>query len=155
MLNKRQAGMTLIELIIAIMILSIGVGGVLVVYKTTSRTSVDPVIQKQALAIAEGMMEEIQRMPFAINGIPPVTGCARNTYDDVRDYNGYSTTDACDVLGNVRAPKYAVAVTVVLGANPNFPNVAANNLLQITVTVTSGTYSVSVVGWRTNYAQFL
>jgi MSHA pilin protein MshD len=147
--------MTLIELIIAIMILSIGVGGVLVVYNSTTRSSADPLIQKQTLAIAEGLMEEIQRMPFAPTAPNTLTGCARNAFNDVRDYNGYNCSNATDVLGNIRVPGYAVTVTVATGANPAFPNVPANDLLQITVKVERTPYSTILVGWRTNYAQFL
>lgn len=155
MCARAQAGMTLIELIIAIMILSIGVGGVLVVYNSSTRSSVDPLIQKQTLAIAEGVMEEIQRMPFAQTAPNTLTGCARNTFNDVRDYNGYDCSNATDVMGNIRVQDYRVTVTVASGANPAFPNVPANDLLQITVKVERTPYSTTLVGWRTNYAQFL
>ncbi|UGQ48372.1 type IV pilus modification PilV family protein [Massilia endophytica] len=152
---KPQKGTTLVELIIAITILSVGIGGILVVYNTTTRNSANPVIQKQMVAVAEGMMEEIQRMPFAVSANTAPVGCARDTYNDVRDYNGYSSANACDINGNVRLANYAVAVTVVSGASTSFPSIPAADLLSITVTVSSGGSSVSLAGWRTNYAQLI
>ena len=60
----REAGLTLIEMIVFILVVSIGLTGVLLVMnKTTSRSS-DPLVRKQALAIAEGLLEEVQLMPF-------------------------------------------------------------------------------------------
>lgn len=149
MWNRTQAGMTLVELIIAMVILAVGVGGVLVVYNNTTRNSTDPVLQKQMVAIAEGMMEEIQRMPFAASAnAAPAQACGRDTYNDLADYNNYASTDACDVLGNIQVADYAVAVAVV----PDGTFAPAGATMRITVTVTRGNLSVNLVGWRTNYA---
>jgi len=60
----RQRGISLIELIMFIIIVSIGVVALLAVFATTSRKSSDPVIQKQMLAIAESLLEEVQSKPF-------------------------------------------------------------------------------------------
>jgi MSHA pilin protein MshD len=60
----REAGLSLIELIMFIVIVSVGVAGVLSVMNVTAKTSADPMITKQALAIAESLMEEIQLQPF-------------------------------------------------------------------------------------------
>jgi len=60
----RQRGLTFIELILFIMIVSIALTGVLVVLNVTTRSSADPMIRKQMLAIAEGVMEEVSLQPF-------------------------------------------------------------------------------------------
>src|SRR6187431_1348174 len=57
-------GFTLIELVLFIAIIGIALGGVLVAYDYSARDSADPVVKKQALAIAESLLEEIQQMPF-------------------------------------------------------------------------------------------
>ena len=54
-----QRGVSLIELIMFIIIISIAVTGVLLVMNRVSGHSADTLIRKQALAIAESLLEEI------------------------------------------------------------------------------------------------
>lgn len=64
--KTRQAGFSLIELIIFIVIVSTGVLGLLSVMRlSASNQGTDPLLQKQALAIAESLLAEIQRQPFS------------------------------------------------------------------------------------------
>lgn len=60
----RQQGLSLVELIMFIVIVSVGLAGTLLVMNHTTRSSADPVIRKQSLAIAESLLEEIVLMPF-------------------------------------------------------------------------------------------
>ncbi len=60
----RQRGLSLLELLMFIIIVSIGVVALLAVFTTTVRKSTDPLIQKQMLAIAESLLEEVQAKPF-------------------------------------------------------------------------------------------
>jgi len=150
-LNQRARGMTLIELIVAIMIVGIGVGGVMIAFTSAVRSSSDPVLRKQMMAVAEGMMEEIRRMPFAVAAPAPSAGCARKAFNDVRDYNGYATTGICDVNGTTILPGMNVQVTVADAAE--LTDVAAADRLKITVAVTRGSDTVSLVGWRTNFGK--
>lgn len=57
-------GLTLVELIVSITVIAAGVAGILIVLNVAVRDSADPLIQKQALAIAESLLEEVQLMPF-------------------------------------------------------------------------------------------
>lgn len=59
-----ERGVSLVELIVFIVIVSTAVMGVLGVLGIATRSSADPMIQKQALAIAEALLEEIQLQPF-------------------------------------------------------------------------------------------
>lgn len=59
-----QRGISLIELIMFIMIVSVALAGILLVMNVTTRNSADPIIHKQALAIAESLLEEVELMPF-------------------------------------------------------------------------------------------
>ncbi len=55
----RQKGISLIELIMFIVIVSVGIAGILSVMNVTTKASADPLLRKQALAIAESLLEEI------------------------------------------------------------------------------------------------
>ncbi len=57
-------GLSLVELIVFIVVVGVGLAGILGVMNLTTRASADPLIQKQALAIAEAYLEEILAMPF-------------------------------------------------------------------------------------------
>jgi len=151
----KQNGMTLVELIIAMIIISVGVGGILVAYNTTTKNSVDPLVQKQMVAIAEGMMEEIQRMPFAPALPTAPGGCLRSTHNDLLDYAAYDCADATDMLGNVRLSGYRVRVAVVADPSAAFTGVTAGDVMKITVTVSHLGSSMNLVGWRTNYARLI
>ena len=60
----RHAGISLIELVMFIVIVSVGVVGILSVMSVTTKASADPMVRKQALSIAESLLEEIQLQPF-------------------------------------------------------------------------------------------
>jgi len=147
--------MTLIELIVAIVIIGIGLAGVLLTFTTTVRYSADPMVRKQLSAIADEMMDEILLKPFAVTAPnPPFAGCARDTYNDVRDYNGYSAVNICDIDGATVLSEVGVSVSVSPpAASPvSLSGVAATDQLTVRVNVTRGTESYSLTGWRTCYA---
>lgn len=59
-----QTGVTLVELIVFIVIISVALVGVLKTLEIANRGSVDPMLSKQALAIAESLLTEIEQQPF-------------------------------------------------------------------------------------------
>ena len=61
---RRQRGVTLIELIMFIVIIGAALAGLLQVLSYTTKGSADPVRQKQALMIAEGLLEEVRLAGF-------------------------------------------------------------------------------------------
>jgi len=60
----RERGLSLVELVVFIVIVGASVAGIIGVISVTTRASADPVIRKQALAIAEAVLEEVQLQPF-------------------------------------------------------------------------------------------
>lgn len=64
--QHRQCGVTLIELIVFIVIVGAALAGVLKVLQVTNRDSVDPLVRKQALSIAESLLLEITQQPFTL-----------------------------------------------------------------------------------------
>ncbi|HET9112983.1 MAG TPA: type II secretion system protein [Burkholderiales bacterium] len=59
-----ERGISLVELIIFIVIVSVAVAGVLSVMNITAQHSADPLIRKQEQAIAEALLAEIELQPF-------------------------------------------------------------------------------------------
>ncbi|OIQ65985.1 hypothetical protein GALL_524510 [mine drainage metagenome] len=149
-----QHGMTLVELVMAIVIISIGLAGILAVFSSTVKSSADPMMRKQMLAIAEELMEEIASKPYAPEPNAAPGGCARNTFNDISDFDGYGTTGViCDADGN-QIPAlagYSVGVAVVADAAA-FSSYGVTAASRITVTVTYQSQSISLISWRTNYA---
>jgi MSHA pilin protein MshD len=59
-----QRGVTLVELVVFIVIVGIAMAALFGAFNTFGRGSPDPLIRKQALAIAESLLEEVELMPF-------------------------------------------------------------------------------------------
>lgn len=120
----RQRGVSLIELIMFIVIISVALAGILLVMNVTMRSSADPVVHKQALAIAESLLEEVELMPFTycdpddasavtaagpyVGGTPP--GC-----------NATIEGQGPETIGGVKEDRYG-------GANPTAVNAYFDNV---------------------------
>ena len=148
-MSNKQNGMTLIELVLAIVIIGVGLAGVLAAFNVSVRASADPMIRKQMLAIAEEMSEEITLKPItsAANALP--VACARNTFNDILDYNGYAAANVCDIDGTLlpTLAGYSVAVAV---SNVNLN--AGVPALRIVVTISHSTGTLTLTSYRTNWA---
>ena len=174
--RRRQAGLSLIELVMFIVIVGVAVAGVLSVLTVTAKHSSDPMIQKQAQAIAESMLEEIELQavtycdPDDANAATAASaaGCASTaeamgpeagetrhnspTFDNVNDYHGYAASPIVDITNTPVSGlgSYAVSVSVSqAGAAFALP---ADEVLQIDVRATSGNTDVTVTGYRFRYA---
>ena len=70
-----QRGISLIELIMFIVIVSVALTGILLVMNTVIKSSADPLIHKQALAAAESLLEEIELQDFNMaSGVAATSG---------------------------------------------------------------------------------
>lgn len=148
---REQAGLSLIELIMFIMIVSVGIAGILAVLNQSTQSSADPLRRKQALAIAESLLEEVQLARFtycdpldanAQTAANPA-GCAATPevvgpeagngrpYDNVNDYvTAFDSAQAygTDVAGGALPAGYAATVTIrpASGLGPAGAQIAAD-----------------------------
>lgn len=147
---ERQHGLTLIELIVFIVIVGASIAGVLSVFVQATRGSADPLIRKQALSIAESLLEEIQAVPYVCpSTCTTVTTSNRTGVHQIGDYDGFTMTGtirSIDGTQIVRLDGYTVSVAVA--AETSWSGV---NGRQITVTAGRGTESVALTGWRGSY----
>jgi len=146
--RRHQGGFTLIEAIVAIVVVGVALAGLLLAVNASVRGSADPVLQRQLLAVAQQYMEEVQLQPWtpAANGAP--AGCARDTFNDLLDYHGYSGS-VCAVDGTAIAALAGTTVSISV-ADGTLGGVAAAR--RITVTVARGGQSITLTGWRTDHA---
>ena len=157
----RQRGISLIELIMFIVIISVALAGILLVMNTTNKSSADPLIHKQALAAAESLLEEVELQDFisasGVTACPtgpnPVTQANRaSQYHIVCDYNNFNTTGIYPVSGVAPIAGLGSYNANVAVANAGLGGIAAGSAVQITVTVTDAQGNpVTISGYRTAY----
>jgi len=63
--TPRQRGVTLVEMILFMVIIGVALAGIVGVMALTTGQSADPVRRKQALILAEGLLEEVERANFS------------------------------------------------------------------------------------------
>jgi MSHA pilin protein MshD len=143
----RQAGYTLIELVVAITILAIAVSGVVAALSSIAVRSADAMVLEQATAIASAYLNEVLQKPFG--GSDGHT--TRATLDVVDDYAGLSDIGARDQTGALiqGLGQYDVAVRVVPRVLGGIPSAQLREI-DVTVTHTSGVVVV-LSGYRTLY----
>jgi len=150
-------GFTLVELIILIVVISAALVGVLIVFQNTVRSSADPQEQKQALPIAEALLDEILLASY-----DPVagTGPPRANFNDVDDYAvpPYSTAGGMKDIQNNPIPGLQdynvsnVTVTVVTLDDTSGTLPAVTEAKRVTVTVTGPAgFAFSMDGFRLKY----
>lgn len=167
-----QRGVTLVELIIFIVVVSIGVAGVLIAFNTAVASSADPMLTKQALRLAESTLQEVLQKSYQNDALDAANtsatlGCTATTtpscrannptdrpnYNDVDDFNGYSQTGVTTLDGAVTVTNlatYALSISVDK-ATATLGAIAAPDVKKITVTVTGRGQTLSLSGYRSNY----
>lgn len=149
--RARHAGLTLVELIVAIAIIAAGVTAVLAAFAAAATRSADAMSRQQAVAIAESYLEEIALKPFADpDGVESET--PRSGWDDVDDYDGLTDVGVRDQNGAPIATLSAYTVTVAVTATSALTGVPSASARRIDVTVTGPQgVRVGLTGYRTAY----
>lgn len=177
-LRGRGRGLTMIELILFMVVVSTALAGVLRVFMQATAASADPALRSQALAVAESVMEEVQLMPFTfcdgddanVDAATSTVGCAgaaenigpeagEGRYatpqlDHVNDYHGFAMTGITDITDTAVTglAGYSASVTVTASALGSL-TAPSGDALRITVTVTGpGSTRIMLDGYRSRYA---
>ena len=157
MTRLRQKGFTLIELIIFIVVVGVGVAGVLSIFTTAVKSSADPMVRKQTLAIAESLLEEVLLKQYTKPADSTavaygVSGWSRANFDTVDDYNTYTSSSIRDAAGNPIGGLEAYSVTSVVVRNPaTVAECGTTTVKSVKVTISGPQGSISLTGCRGNY----
>ena len=131
--------MTLIELVIAIVVVAIAVSAILGVLSRNVEHSADAMIMSQAVSIAEAYMEEVSLKAFADpDGIDGEA--LRADFDDADDYAGLVDNGAYDQFGNAIAGLADYTVSVAVGPSTALPGIGGADALRIDVRVAYAPY---------------
>jgi MSHA pilin protein MshD len=150
---RRQAGMTLVELVITIVIIGIAAAALFSAMAAITGRSADPLLRQQSLAVAEAYLEEVLLQPFLdpTGAVCPAAPAGRANFDNVCDYNGLNDEGARNAFGQAIAAlaSYRVQVTVSPRAWAGLP---ASRVLYVEVTSTDPAGQALVLGaYRTCY----
>lgn len=158
--HRSQQGISLVELIVFIVILSVALTGILLVMNQVTAHSADPLVRKQAIAAAESLLEEVALQDFidrndGVTTVCPVasavTAANRATdYHIVDCYNGFTMVGITDLNGNgTGLATYNASVAITAEA---LGGIAAGSAVRIAVTVTDPQGDDIVIdGYRTRY----
>ena len=144
----RSGGFTLVEIVLLIAVVGAALVGVLLVFQNTVRASADPQVRKQALAIAEGLLDEILLTSYDSLG----ASAGRANFDDVHDYATYTTSGGMkDINDAAIAGLENYNVTGITVALTPLGGVAEAKRITVTVTGPQG-FVATLDGWRMKYA---
>lgn len=153
-LTSAQRGVTLIETVVFITMVSIALAGLALAFNHSVVNSVDPVSRIKALEKAQGTLDSILSRRFDENsptgGVPACGSTAGEAclgispdadYDDVGDFNGYvDNTDA----------QYPVSVTVINAGGDLGLNAVDARLITVSVATPNGN-SLSLSAYKVNF----
>ena len=152
--QRFERGFTLVEVIIFIVVVGIALVGIFLFSHFSSKSSADPMLHKQAMALADAILEEILQKEYADpDGLPNVVEPTRATMDDVDDYDGKTQTlfNSSSGVGGWPATLDSYQVSIVVSTDTTVVGTVALPAKRVAVTVSRGGDSATLVGYRGNY----
>lgn len=143
----RQTGVTLVELIVALTLASVIMGTLWSAWTLLGRGSADPLVARQALAVAQSLLREIELQPLPGSAVAGATP-GRTGFASISDYDGLTMNGITDAEGaavpGLESYGARIAVTAL-----GLAGVPASDGWWITVTVTGPDAQPTVLaGWR-------
>lgn len=144
-----QRGISLIEVLVFIVVVSVGVTGLMSVLNSSLKYTADPMRRKQALAVAEALLEEVQTKPFTdcdpegYDSVATPPTCVQaeamgpevayasqladesrpslvTPFDNVNDYNGFNLLSGGTDIGGVVIAPAGYTATVTVAQDASF-----------------------------------
>lgn len=142
-----QRGVSLIELVVAIVVIGIAISCVLGLLTSQASQSGNGMIYSQATHIAQSYLDEVLQKSF--NDPDGINEVGRQNFDDVDDYKALSNVGARDQRNNLISGQGAFTVTISVGPG-SLGGLPANQVKRVDVTVqhTTGVI-VTLSGYRT------
>jgi type II secretory pathway pseudopilin PulG len=159
-MRRRAVGATLVELVVAIVVVGVVVSAAFGVLGRHLLGATDPMMTQQALAVARGLLDEVLAQGTdatdpdgGADGFGPESGESRGSatspFDHVNDYHGYTMASgivAFDGTPIAGLEGFTAAVQVVAQSIAGLPSSSG---YWVTVTVTApGGASVVLEGFR-------
>jgi MSHA pilin protein MshD len=113
--GPRQRGVTLVELIVALVIAGVVMTSVWNAWTMLSGRSADPLVARQQLAVAQSLLREIELQPLPGEGTAAATP-GRTGYASITDYDGLTMTGITDAEGQAVAGLEAYGASVSVSA---------------------------------------
>jgi MSHA pilin protein MshD len=175
-----QRGLTLIELIIFIVIVTVALTGVLMVLNVATQSSADPLVRKQMLTLAEGVLEEVQMQAFtwcdpndaAAATATSAAGCTAGalgandqlklpltfTVGETRasalsPFDNVADYNGAAISSTITGTAFPAGYSATVGLTQEaLGGIAASAVLRISVTVSKGADTLTLEGYRARYA---
>jgi MSHA pilin protein MshD len=152
MYAKAMRGFTLLELVVTLIVLAIAVGAIAGLVAQIGGSSASPVLQTQALYLAEGYLEEAALRSYSDpDGINEGCGVSRDLWDDVGDYACLATAAApTDSTGVAMAGLSRYRISMTVGA-PTVVGGATTRRIEVSVTHVDGRLDLRLATLRAQY----
>ena len=153
--RSSQAGFSLIEIVVAIVVVSISLAGTMLVVDTTTRTSAHPMLERQAIAIGEAYLEEILQKSYLDpddGTVCPSPEASRDLFDNLCDYDGFSQMGARDQFGGAITGLENYRIQIEVDGSATLGSFSgANQVLRVDATITDPLgRAVRLTGYRTS-----
>jgi MSHA pilin protein MshD len=148
--RRAHRGVTLIELLVFIVVISVALGGLLGVYQFSVVNSADPVTRLKMLQYAQARLDAVMALRYdeatpaggvpacGSAGAPACTNTPDGDRDDVDDYH-----DVTDAPGSAFYSRRVTVESTTLNGLPA-------KLIQVTVSTTAGD-SLTLASYRVNF----
>ena len=158
-IDRSVRGFSLIEMIAMIVIIGVVVSGAMLALDRMTANAPEPMVRKQAMAVADAFLQEVMSQSFSAQAGPADAPAqsARANFNDMMDYNGYNQTGVYTQAGVsplAGLENYTVTIAVtdsaaeLAAALPASPAVPAADQRRVRVTVTTPRETITVEGYR-------
>lgn len=147
--------MSLIELVVAIVVVAICMTGAFALVDATTRRSADPMLERQATSIAEAYLEEILQQAYLDpddGTVCPAAEAQRGLFDNVCDYRDLTEVGARDQTGALVPGLENYRIAIAIDSKAKLGALAGSTVvLRIDVTVSDPLgRPVRLSAYRTN-----